>query len=94
MFRTNINKKPSPCGDVPIINAQQAHVAQFPSTNGLLYVWMGDRWGSRLDGVKGHDFQFWSAPLVFDGDGVIAPLQWVNEWSFEVNEYQAPQSIV
>jgi hypothetical protein len=83
-FRGNINRQPSPCGDVPIINAQQAHVARLPSTGGPLYTWTADRWGSRLDGVKGHDFQFWSAPLEFADDGSIAPLRWVNEWSFEL----------
>ena len=37
---------------------------------------MGDRWGSRPDGVKGHDFQYWSRPLEFTADGGILPLQW------------------
>jgi hypothetical protein len=85
-FRGNINRQPSPCGNVPIINAQQAHVARFPSTAGPIYVWTGDRWGSRLDGVKGHDFQFWSAPLEFQEDGSIGMLRWVSEWSFELED--------
>lgn len=49
-----------------------------------LYVWTGNRWGSRLDGIKGHDFQIWSAPLDFRQNGTIAPLRWINEWSFEM----------
>ncbi len=85
-FRTNINRKISPCGDVPIINAQQAHIARFPSARGPLWVWIGDRWGSRSDGIKGHDLQFWSAPLEFADDGSIAPLRWVNEWTFETDD--------
>jgi hypothetical protein len=83
-LRGNINRHTTPCGDVPIINAQQAHVARFPAKEGDIYVWTGDRWGSRLDGIKGHDFQFWSEPLRFRPDGSIEPLRWVNEWSFDL----------
>ena len=83
-LRGNINRHVTPRGNVPIINAQQAHVARFESTAGPIYVWTGDRWGSRMDGIKGHDFQFWSAPLKFGEDGSVAPLRWVNEWSFDL----------
>jgi hypothetical protein len=37
---------------------------------------MGDRWGSRPDGIKGHDFQYWSRPLEFEADGMIKQLTW------------------
>jgi hypothetical protein len=63
-----------------IIRAQQTHVAELPALNGILYVWMGDRWGSRPDGIKGHDFQYW-APLEFDVSGNIRPLKWVDQWT-------------
>lgn len=85
-FRGNINCRDTPCGSVPIVNAQQAHVARFPTADGDIYVWTGDRWGSRLDGIKGHDFQFWSRPLVFNDDGTIQPISWVNEWSFDLKD--------
>jgi len=88
-FRGNINRQATPCGNVPIINAQQAHVARFPSTQGPLYIWTGDRWGSRPDGIKGHDFQFWSAPLQFGDDGSIQTLAWINEWEFSLPELQS-----
>jgi hypothetical protein len=84
-LRGNINQRETPCGPAPIINAQQAHVARFPTAAGDIYIWTGDRWGSRMDGIKGHDFQFWSRPLVFQPDGAIQPIAWVNEWQFEVN---------
>jgi hypothetical protein len=42
---------------------------------------MGDRWGSRPDGIKGHDFQFWSAPLKFGPDGGILPIENLPQWS-------------
>ncbi|MGD0093068.1 MAG: family 43 glycosylhydrolase [Planctomycetota bacterium] len=71
--RGNINRD---AAGKPIIAAQQTWVAQLPTSHGTVYVWMGDRWGSRPDGVKGHDFQFWSRPLEFTADGNIQPLQW------------------
>ncbi len=83
-FRSNINRHTTPCGEVPIINAQQVQVARFPSANGEIFVWIGDRWGSRLDGIKGHDFQFWSEPLTFREDGSIQQLRWVNEWTYDL----------
>ncbi|MEI7955139.1 MAG: family 43 glycosylhydrolase [Verrucomicrobiota bacterium] len=59
-----------------IIKAQQTHVATLPTDKGTVYIWMGDRWGSRPDGIKGHDFQFWSSPLQFEEDGMIKSLTW------------------
>jgi hypothetical protein len=41
---------------------------------------MGDLWDSRPDGVKGHDLQYWSEPLVFNATGDIAPLAFSPEW--------------
>ena len=97
-YRGNINIKAAPACDLPspwtnpgsgrpdcIIKAQQTHVATLPTPSGLVYLWMGDRWGSRPDGIKGHDFQYWSSPLQFDKDGMIQQLKWENEWKFAVN---------
>ena len=68
----------------PTVAAQQTWVATISTTNGMAFVWMGDRWGSRLDGIKGHDFQFWSAPLKFGSDGHILPMAKVNQWETSV----------
>jgi hypothetical protein len=68
----------------PIIPAQQTYVAQLPGADGPVYVWMGDLWGSRPDGVKGHDFQYWSEPLRFDESGMILPLRWTDEWTLSL----------
>jgi hypothetical protein len=57
-----------------VVPAQQTFVAQIPTVDGVAYLWMGDVWGSRPDGVKGHDLQYWSPPLVFDGSGMIAAM--------------------
>jgi hypothetical protein len=70
---------------VPIIHAQQTHVAQLPTPGGLCYVWMGDRWGSTPDTIKGHDFQYW-APLEFSQSGSILPLKWVDDWKIGLPE--------
>ena len=72
-LRGNINRDAT---GKPIIAAQQTFVAQLPTSRGTAYIWMGDRWGSRPDGVKGHDFQYWSSPLEFTANGGILPLQW------------------
>ena len=68
----------------PTVGAQQTWVAQIPTAQGPAFVWMGDRWGSRPDGIKGHDFQFWSAPLEFAPDDSIAPLKNVPSWQARV----------
>ena len=88
-YRGNINIQAGSARDLPslftepgrgrpdcIIKAQQTDVATLPTSHGSIYIWMGDRWGSRPDGIKGHDFQYWSRPLQFDPDGMIKQLIW------------------
>jgi hypothetical protein len=65
----------------PLVAAQQTFVAEVLTPTGTAFLWMGDRWGSRPDGVKGHDFQFWSAPLHFTSDGMIEPIEAGPAWS-------------
>ena len=79
--RSNINRDP---GHKPIVAAQQASIAHIPTPDGDALIWIADRWGSRPDGIKGHDFQFWSAPLRFDSEGNIAPIANVAQWSLTV----------
>ena len=79
--RSNIDRVPE--GN-PVIAAQQTWVAAIPTTDGPALIWMGDRWGSRPDGVKGHDFQFWSAPLRFGADDNILPIENVPTWQANV----------
>jgi beta-xylosidase len=79
--RGNINRNEK--GKV-IIAAQQTHVARLPTAHGTEYIWMGDRWQSTPDKIKGHDFQYWSSPLKFDRDGNIARLAWEDDWSIEL----------
>jgi len=79
--RGNINRD---AAGKPIIPAQQTFVATLPAADGPVYLWMGDQWGSRPDGVKGHDLQYWSAPLEFLPDGSIAPLEKLPHWTATV----------
>jgi hypothetical protein len=63
-----------------IIHAQQMGVAELPTSSGKLYVWIGDRWGSAPDGIKGHDLQVW-VPLRFQGKTIL-PLHNDPQWTF------------
>jgi hypothetical protein len=76
--RSNINRRPE--SDTPIVPAQQTWVAKIPMSGEPSYIWMGDRWESTPDGIKGHDFQFWSAPLQFGPDGDILSMKNVRRW--------------
>ena len=71
-------------GQPVIIPAQQTHIMQLLTPEGYAYSWMGDLWGSRPDNVKGHDQQYWSAPLKFNADGTIQQLEWTDRWSITV----------
>lgn len=70
-LRGNINRG---ANNKVIIPAQQTHIATIPQPEGIQYIWMGDLWGSRKDGIKGHDLQYWSGPLQFDENGMIKTL--------------------
>ena len=63
-----------------IIPVQQNYVMPLKTANGMEYIWMGDMWGSAPDNVKGHDQQYWGEPLIFDADGNIEVMKWVDEW--------------
>ncbi|MGA2241740.1 MAG: family 43 glycosylhydrolase [Verrucomicrobiota bacterium] len=76
--RSNINRRPE--NGVPIIPAQETWVARIPMSGEPLFIWMADRWGSCTDGIKGHDFQFWSAPLKFSQDGDILAIENIGRW--------------
>jgi len=76
--RSNINRRPE--NGALIIPAQETWVARIPMSGEPLFIWMGDRWESCPDGVKGHDFQFWSAPLKFSPDGDILPIENIGRW--------------
>jgi hypothetical protein len=79
--KANINMSPN---HRPTVAGQQASIARIPTPDGVALIWIADRWGSRPDGVKGHDFQFWSEPLRFDSAGNIMPIANTPEWSLKV----------
>ena len=66
----------------PFIRGQQTWVAQIPLANGnYLYIWMADGWQSARDKMRGHDSQYWGAPLQFSPDGMIQPLTVSPRWA-------------
>ncbi len=67
-----------------IVPGQQTDIASIPTTRGTALLWLADLWGSRLDGIKGHDIQFWSSPLEFDPDGNIRRLTRSQQFSLEL----------
>lgn len=57
-----------------IVPGQQTDIASIPTARGTVHLWMADLWGSRPDGIKGHDLQYW-VPLEFNADGTIRRLR-------------------
>lgn len=70
-------------GGGPIIPAQQTHVMTLKTAGGTVFLWMGDMWGSALDGQKGHDLQYWSKPLKFNALGHIDRLVWADAFELK-----------
>jgi beta-xylosidase len=64
----------------PNVSAQETWVARIPVGGQPAFIWMADRWQSTPDGIKGHDFQFWSAPLKFNQDATIQAIENVPQW--------------
>jgi len=64
----------------PLISAQETWVARIPTPGGPAFIWMADRWQSTPDGIKGHDFQYWSPPLRFEPDGDLMPIENAGHW--------------
>lgn len=67
-----------------IIPAQQRRIAILPTPDGPAHIWIGDRWESADDGIKGHDYTYWSSPLAFEEDGMIRKLRWEDSWEIEI----------
>ncbi len=80
MFKTG--KQPGK----PVIPAQQTFVMPVQTNNGTQYIWMGDLWGSATDGIKGHDYQFWSKPFEFYSNGLIKPLEWIHQYRLTIKK--------
>jgi hypothetical protein len=66
---------------LPVVPGQQTCVMPLETTQGDCYIWMADLWGSASDNIKGHDYQYWSAPLRFTSSGDIEPLEWSDKWT-------------
>ena len=66
--------------NAPVIPAQETWVAKIPLSDGPIFIWVADLWKSAPDGVKGHDFQFWSSPLQFTNDTIL-PVARTARWN-------------
>ena len=64
--------------------SQQFSVAALPTVNGTLPMYIGQRFGSAVDGLKCHDFQYW-APLSIAEDGTIGEVLWQDSFTVEIN---------
>lgn len=84
---SNVNRD---ANNTPIIHGQQTYVASLPTADGPALIWMADRWGSRPDHIKGHDFQYW-APLAFTADGAIASFVDTPEWTISIQAGAKPE---
>jgi beta-xylosidase len=68
---------------VSTTRSQQSGITIVNTTAGQTFLWAGDRWQQSPDGIKGHDPQFW-VPLVFDGNGVVQPVKWVDNFTIDL----------
>lgn len=75
---------------MPFIRGQETWVARLPTGNAPMFIWMADGWYSATDKTRGHDFQYWSAPLKFNDDGTLKPLKFSASWT--ITWYQKEQS--
>ena len=64
-----------------VINAQQSYVFSVNTTNGIEYIWYGDRWQSAPDRIKAHDFTYFG-PLEMDGDN-FKIMQWRDNFTID-----------
>jgi hypothetical protein len=76
-------RKEQLCRRASGIHAQQTDIFPYVSTTGLQFMWMGDRWQSAPDGIKGHDFTFWY-PMQFDATGNVTAMRWVDSFSVDL----------
>ncbi|WP_428386786.1 family 43 glycosylhydrolase [Mucisphaera sp.] len=66
-----------------IVPGQQTDIATIQTPDGPQHIWMADLWGSRPDGIKGHDIQHWE-PLILDDTGLPRSLTNASKWSIEL----------
>lgn len=67
-----------------IIAMQTRRILELPTPGDRAFVIIGDRWQTAPDGLKGHDFTYWTSPLEFDADGMIRRLEWEDRWTIDV----------
>eukprot|EP01060_Flectonema_neradi_P015475 TRINITY_DN2208_c3_g1_i4.p1 TRINITY_DN2208_c3_g1~~TRINITY_DN2208_c3_g1_i4.p1 ORF type:complete len:350 (+),score=43.31 TRINITY_DN2208_c3_g1_i4:60-1109(+) len=63
--------------------SQQFSVAPIFTQSGVVPMYIGQRFGSALDGKKCHDFQYWH-PLQFDSNGGVMPIEFTDEFTLDL----------
>jgi hypothetical protein len=66
------------------IAAQQTDISLVNTTDGVRFVWRGDRWQSAPDGLKGHDFSYFGMLTIDPKDKSIAPLTFEKQFIIEM----------
>lgn len=66
-----------------VIDAQQSYVFSVNTTNGIEWIWYGDRWQSAEDRIKAHDFTYFG-PLEVDAEGHgFEVMQWRDNFTID-----------
>jgi beta-xylosidase len=66
-------------------HAQQFNILKYQTSEseGYGYLWQGDKWQSSPDGIKGHDFTYWT-PMHFDQDGNVQYMNYTANFTIDV----------
>jgi hypothetical protein len=76
-----------------VTHAQQFSVTPVYTSEGVVPMFIGIRFGSAPDYAKDHDFQFW-APLVFDpASGRMNNLTWIDSFSLNLTAPAPPAPV-
>jgi hypothetical protein len=66
------------------LRSQQSDIFEVDLADGTKgWIWAGDRWQQSWDGTKAHDPQLW-VPLVFETNGSIAPLRFLDNFTLPI----------
>jgi beta-xylosidase len=66
------------------VPAQQSNIFPwYDATGQQQFMWYGDRWQSAPDGIKGHDFTYWSA-LAFQPDGNVTSFGFADNFTINI----------
>eukprot|EP00931_Biecheleriopsis_adriatica_P096244 TRINITY_DN6989_c0_g1_i1.p1 TRINITY_DN6989_c0_g1~~TRINITY_DN6989_c0_g1_i1.p1 ORF type:complete len:506 (-),score=97.51 TRINITY_DN6989_c0_g1_i1:65-1582(-) len=65
------------------VKSQQNAVFVVETSSGPEFIWSGDQWKTSPDGLKSHDFQYWS-PMEFDDEDKPLQPDWKDEFTLNL----------